>query len=181
MMDGTSVWHGTTILSIRKGDQVVIAGDGQVSLGDTVIKGSARKVRRLGDGRVIGGFAGATADALTLFERLEAKLEQYPGQLTRACVEMAKDWRTDRYLRRLEAMMAVADKDVSLVLTGNGDVLEPDDGVIGIGSGGNYALAAARALVDRDDMNAEDIARRALEIAADICVYTNTQFIVEKL
>ena len=181
MMDGTSVWHGTTILSIRKGDQIVIAGDGQVSLGDTVIKGSARKVRRLGDGRVIGGFAGATADAFTLFERLEAKLEQYPGQLTRACVEMAKDWRTDRYLRRLEAMMAVADKDVSLVLTGNGDVLEPDDGVIGIGSGGNYALAAARALVDRDDMDAEDIARRALEIAADICVYTNTQFIVEKL
>ena len=181
MMDGTSVWHGTTILSIRKGDQIVIAGDGQVSLGDTVIKGSARKVRRLGDGRVIAGFAGATADAFTLFERLEAKLEQYPGQLTRACVEMAKDWRTDRYLRRLEAMMAVADKDVSLVLTGNGDVLEPDDGVIGIGSGWNYALAAARALVDRDDMNAEDIARRALEIAADICVYTNTQFIVEKL
>jgi len=181
MMDGTPVWHGTTILSIRKGDQIVIAGDGQVSLGDTVIKGSARKVRRLGDGRVIGGFAGATADAFTLFERLEAKLEQYPGQLTRACVEMAKDWRTDRYLRRLEAMMAVADKDVSLVLTGNGDVLEPDDGVIGIGSGGNYALAAARALVDRDDMDAEAIARRALEIAAEICVYTNTQFIVEKL
>ena len=181
MMDGTSVWHGTTILSIRKGDQIVIAGDGQVSLGDTVIKGSARKVRRLGDRRVIGGFAGATADAFALFERLEAKLEQYPGQLTRACVEMAKDWRTDRYLRRLEAMMAVADKDVSLVLTGNGDVLEPNDGVIGIGSGGNYALAAARALVDRDDMDAEDIARRALEIAADICVYTNTQFIVEKL
>ena len=181
MTDGTPVWHGTTILSIRKGDQVVIAGDGQVSLGDTVIKGSARKVRRLGDGRVIGGFAGATADAFTLFERLEAKLEQYPGQLTRACVEMAKDWRTDRYLRRLEAMMAVADKDVSLVLTGNGDVLEPDDGVIGIGSGGNYALAAARALVDRGDMDAENIARRALEIAAEICVYTNTQFIVEKL
>ncbi len=181
MTDGTSVWHGTTILSIRKGEQVVIAGDGQVSLGDTVIKGSARKVRRLGDGSVIGGFAGATADAFTLFERLEGKLEQYPGQLTRACVEMAKDWRTDRYLRRLEAMMAVADKDVSLVLTGNGDVLEPDDGVIGIGSGGNYALAAARALVDREDMDAEAIARRALEVAADICVYTNTQFIVEKL
>ena len=181
MTDGISVWHGTTILSIRKGEQVVIAGDGQVSLGDTVIKGSARKVRRLGDGSVIGGFAGATADAFTLFERLEGKLEQYPGQLTRACVEMAKDWRTDRYLRRLEAMMAVADKDVSLVLTGNGDVLEPDDGVIGIGSGGNYALAAARALVDQDDMDAEAIARRALEVAADICVYTNTQFIVEKL
>ena len=181
MSDGTPVWHGTTILSIRKGNQVVIAGDGQVSLGDTVIKGSARKVRRLGDGAVIGGFAGATADAFTLFERLEGKLEQYPGQLTRACVEMAKDWRTDRYLRRLEAMMAVADKDVSLVLTGNGDVLEPDDGVIGIGSGGNYALAAARALVDRDDMDTETIARKAMDIAADICVYTNTQLIVEKL
>ena len=181
MSDGTPVWHGTTILSIRKGNQVVIAGDGQVSLGDTVIKGSARKVRRLGDGGVIGGFAGATADAFTLFERLEGKLEQYPGQLTRSCVEMAKDWRTDRYLRRLEAMMAVADKDVSLVLTGNGDVLEPDDGVIGIGSGGNYALAAARALVDRDDMDTEAIARKAMEIAAGICVYTNTQLIVEKL
>tara|TARA_B100002052_G_C15815125_1_gene567816 strand:+ start:482 stop:1102 length:621 start_codon:yes stop_codon:yes gene_type:complete len=181
MSDGTPVWHGTTILSIRKGNQVVIAGDGQVSLGDTVIKGSARKVRRLGDGAVIGGFAGATADAFTLFERLEGKLEQYPGQLTRACVEMAKDWRTDRYLRRLEAMMAVADKDVSLVLTGNGDVLEPDDGVIGIGSGGNYALAAARALVDQDDIDTEAIARKAMQIAADICVYTNTQLIVEKL
>ena len=181
MSDGIPVWHGTTILSIRKGGQLVIAGDGQVSLGDTVIKGSARKVRRLGDGDVIGGFAGATADAFTLFERLESKLEQYPGQLTRACVEMAKDWRTDRYLRRLEAMMAVGDKEVSLVLTGNGDVLETDDGVIGIGSGGNYALAAARALVDRDDMDAEAIARKAMEIAADICVYTNTQLIVEKL
>ncbi len=181
MSDNTPVWHGTTILSIRKGDDVVIAGDGQVSLGDTVIKGSARKVRRLGEGNVITGFAGATADAFTLFERLEGKLEQYPGQLTRACVEMAKDWRTDRYLRRLEAMMAVADKDVSLVLTGNGDVLEPDDGVVGIGSGGNYALAAARALVDRDDMDAEAIARKAMAIAADICVYTNTQIIVEKL
>ncbi len=181
MSDGTPVWHGTTILSIRKDGDVVIAGDGQVSLGDTVIKGSARKVRRLGDGSVIGGFAGATADAFTLFERLEGKLEQYPGQLTRACVEMAKDWRTDRYLRRLEAMMAVADKGVSLVLTGNGDVLETDDGVIGIGSGGNYALAAARALMDRDDMDTEAIARKALAIAADICVYTNTQLIVEKL
>ncbi|MEK9754020.1 MAG: ATP-dependent protease subunit HslV [Rhodospirillaceae bacterium] len=181
MSDNTPVWHGTTILSIRKGSDIVIAGDGQVSLGDTVIKGTARKVRRLGDGKVIGGFAGATADAFTLFERLEGKLEQYPGQLTRACVEMAKDWRTDRYLRRLEAMMAVADADVSLVLTGNGDVLEPDGGVIGIGSGGNYALAAARALVDRDDMDAEAIARKAMAIAADICVYTNTQITVEKL
>ena len=169
----TPQWHGTTILSVRKGDKVVVAGDGQVSLGDTVVKGSAKKVRRLAGGDVIAGFAGATADAFTLFERLEAKLEQYPGQLTRAAVELAKDWRTDRYLRRLEAMMAVADKEVSLVLTGNGDVLEPDDGVIGIGSGGNYALAAARALVDRDDMDAEAIARKAMAIAGEICIYTN--------
>ena len=174
-------WHGTTILSVRTKDEVVIIGDGQVSLGDTVIKGTARKVRRLGGGAVIGGFAGATADAFTLFERLEAKLEQYPGQLTRACVELAKDWRTDRYLRKLEAMMLVADKDVSLVLTGNGDVLDPDDGVVGIGSGGNYALAAARALVDRDDMDAEAIARRAMAIAGDICIYTNDNVTVESL
>ena len=181
MKDPNPVWHGTTILSLRKANDVVIAGDGQVSLGDTVIKGSAQKVRRLGAGSVLVGFAGATADAFTLFERLEGKLEQYPGQLTRACVEMAKDWRTDRYLRRLEAMMAVADKEVSLVLTGNGDVLEPDDGIVGIGSGGNYALAAARGLFDRDDMDAESIARRAMTIAAGICVYTNTSLIVEKL
>ena len=174
-------WRGTTILSVRKDDRVVIAGDGQVSLGDTVIKANARKVRRLGDGSVIAGFAGATADAFTLFERLEGRLEQYPGQLTRACVEMAKDWRTDRYLRRLEAMMAVADKDVSLVLTGTGDVLEPENGLMGIGSGGNYALSAARALIDRDDMDAEAIARKSLEIAAEICVYTNANIIVESL
>jgi ATP-dependent HslUV protease subunit HslV len=174
-------WHGTTILCVRKGGKVVIAGDGQVSLGDTVIKGSAKKVRRLAGGGVIAGFAGATADAFTLFERLEGKLETYPGQLTRACVELAKDWRTDRYLRRLEAMMAVADKEVSLVLTGNGDVLEPDDGVIGIGSGGNYALSAARALVGRDDMDAEAIARKAMAIAADICVYTNENVTIESL
>jgi len=175
-----SVWHGTTILAVRKGDEVVIAGDGQVSLGDTVIKGSARKVRPLGEGKVIAGFAGATADAMTLFERLEAKLEQYPTQLARACVELAKDWRTDRYLRRLEAMMLVADTSVSLVLTGTGDVLEPDDGVVGIGSGGNFALAAAKALMD-SDMDAEAIARRAMAIAAEICVYTNDQLSVEKL
>ncbi len=175
------VWHGTTILAVRKGGQVVVGGDGQVSLGDTIIKGNARKVRRIGDGKVVAGFAGATADAFTLFERLEAKLEQYPNQLTRACVEMAKDWRTDRYLRRLEAMMAVADKDVSLVLTGTGDVLEPEDGLIGIGSGGNYALSAARALVDRDDMDAEAIVRRSLEVASEICVYTNTQITIEAL
>jgi ATP-dependent HslUV protease subunit HslV len=175
------LWHGTTILAVRKNGSVVIAGDGQVSLGSTVIKSNARKVRRLGDGSVIGGFAGATADAFTLFERLEAKLEKHPGQLTRACVELAKDWRTDRYLRRLEAMMAVADKNVSLVLTGTGDVLEPEDGVIGIGSGGNYALAAARALVDIDGLSAEDIACKALGIAADICVYTNRNVTVESL
>ena len=181
MSDDTTGWHGTTILSVRKNGAVVIAGDGQVSLGDTVIKGSAKKVRRLTDGKVIAGFAGATADAFTLFERLESKLEQYPDQLTRACVELAKDWRTDRYLRRLEAMMVVADKDVSLVLTGTGDVLEPDDGVIGIGSGGNYALSAARALVDLDDMDAETIARKGMAIAADICVYTNTQITIESL
>ena len=152
-MSDPVTWHGTTILSVRKGGSVVIAGDGQVSLGQTVIKSNARKVRRLGDGNVIAGFAGATADAFTLFERLEAKLEQYAGQLTRACVELAKDWRTDRYLRRLEAMMAVADKTVSLTLTGNGDVLEPEDGLIGIGSGGAFALAAARALMSIDDQS----------------------------
>ncbi|MBA5776073.1 ATP-dependent protease subunit HslV [Stappia sp. F7233] len=173
-------WHGTTILTVRKAGQVVIAGDGQVSLGQTVIKNSARKVRPLSKGDVIGGFAGATADAFTLFERLEAKLEQYPGQLMRACVELAKDWRTDRYLRRLEAMMIVADKTTSLVLTGNGDVLEPEGGVMGIGSGGNFALAAARALVDTD-LDAEAVARKAMAIAADICVYTNSNLTIERL
>ena len=171
----------TTIIAVRKDNQIVLDGDGQVRLGQNVIKSNARKVRRLGDGSVVAGFAGATADAFTLFERLEAKLERYPNQLARACVELAKDWRTDRYLRRLEAMMAVADKSVSLVLTGTGDVLEPEDGLIGIGSGGNYALAAARALIDRSDMDAEAIARKSLQIAADICVYTNGNIIVEKL
>jgi ATP-dependent HslUV protease subunit HslV len=173
-------WHGTTILSVRKANRVVIAGDGQVSLGQTVIKGNARKVRPLGAGQVIGGFAGATADAMTLFERLESKLEQYPSQLTRACVDMAKDWRTDRYLRRLEAMMIVADPTVTLVLTGTGDVLEPEKGIIAIGSGGNYALAAARALAD-SDLDAETIARKAMAIAAEICVYTNNNLTVETL
>lgn len=173
-------WHGTTILSVRKGASVVMAGDGQVSLGDTVIKGNARKVRPIHKGQVLAGFAGATADAFTLLERLEDKLERFPGQLMRASVELAKDWRTDRYLRRLEAMMAVADKEVSLVLTGNGDVLEPPDGLIGIGSGGNYALSAARALVDTD-MDAESIARKSMQVAADICVYTNESVILEKL
>ncbi|MCH2393548.1 MULTISPECIES: ATP-dependent protease subunit HslV [Oceanibaculum] len=176
-----AVWHGTTILSVRKGGRVVVAGDGQVSLGQTVIKSNARKVRPLAGGAVLAGFAGATADAFTLFERLEAKLEQYPTQLTRACVELAKDWRTDRYLRRLEAMMAVADQNVSLILSGTGDVLEPEDGIIAIGSGGMYALAAARALIDREDMDAETVARRAMGIAADICVYTNTNLTVESL
>ena len=180
-MSDNSVWHGTTILSVRKGDSVVIAGDGQVTLGQTVIKSNARKVRPLGDGGVIVGFAGATADAFTLLERLEAKLEQHPGQLTRACVELAKDWRTDRYLRRLEAMMAVADKEVSLVITGTGDVLEPEDGLIGIGSGGSFALAAARALSTVDGLEPEDIARRAMKIAAEICVYTTENITVEKL
>lgn len=180
-MSENASWHGTTILTVRKNGKVVIAGDGQVSLGRTIIKANARKVRRLGDGSVIGGFAGATADAFTLFERLEAKLEKYPNQLARACVELAKDWRTDRYLRRLEAMMAVADKDTSLVLTGNGDVLEPDDGLIGIGSGGNYALSAARALIDIDGIEAEQVARKAMSIAADICVYTNRNVILESL
>lgn len=173
--------HATTIVTVRKGNKVVIAGDGQVSLGQTIMKGNAKKVRRIGKGgNVIAGFAGATADAFTLLERLEAKLEQYPDQLTRACVELAKDWRTDRYLRRLEAMMLVADKSVSLALTGTGDVLEPEFGVMAIGSGGNYALAAARALMD-SDKDAEEIARKAMQIASDICVYTNNNFVVETL
>jgi ATP-dependent HslUV protease subunit HslV len=178
-------WHGTTILTVRKGGIVAIGGDGQVTIGQTIVKANAKKVRRLGKGAggvgdVIGGFAGATADAFTLFERLEAKLDQYPGQLTRAAVELAKDWRTDRYLRRLEAMMIVADAQVSLVLTGTGDVLEPEAGVMGIGSGGNYALAAARALTD-SPLDAETIVRRALDIAADICVYTNRNVTIETL
>ena len=174
-------WHGTTILCVRRDGGVAMAGDGQVTMGQTVMKGNARKVRRIGDGKVIAGFAGATADAFTLLERLEAKLERFPGQLERACVELAKDWRTDRYLRRLEAMMAVSDKERSFTLTGNGDVLEPEDGVIAIGSGGNYALAAARALITVEGLPAEEVARRAMRIAADICVYTNHSVIVETL
>ncbi len=181
MSSNAPILHGTTILSVRKDGKVTIAGDGQVSMGDTVLKGNARKVRPLGPGgQVIAGFAGATADAMTLFERLEAKLDTHPGQLTRAAVELAKDWRTDRYLRRLEAMMIVADAKASLVLTGTGDVLETEDGIIAIGSGGNYALAAARALKDQP-MGAEEIARRAMAIAADICVYTNDRLTVETL
>ncbi|GAB1580259.1 MULTISPECIES: ATP-dependent protease subunit HslV [Phyllobacteriaceae] len=175
-----STIYGTTIVTIRKGGKVVIAGDGQVSLGQTIMKGNARKVRRIGKGNVIAGFAGATADAFTLLERLESKLEQYPDQLMRASVELAKDWRTDRYLRRLEAMMLVADAQVTLALTGTGDVLEPEEGVMAIGSGGNYALAAARALIDTDK-SAEEIARKAMQIAADICVYTNGNIILESL
>jgi len=173
-------WRATTILMVRKGGKVVIGGDGQVSLGPTVMKSNARKVRRLAKGDVIAGFAGSTADAFTLFERLEQKLEQYPGQLMRACVELAKDWRTDRYLRRLEAMMLVADKNVGLILSGTGDVLEPEGGLMGIGSGGAFALAAARALIDTD-MDPEALVRKSLGIAADICVYTNANLVIETL
>jgi ATP-dependent HslUV protease, peptidase subunit HslV len=180
-MENPPAWHGTTVLSVRKDGKVVIAADGQVSMGNTIIKANAKKVRRLADGRVIAGFAGATADAFTLFERLEGKLEKHPGQLMRACVELAKDWRTDRYLRRLEAMMAVADKGISLILSGTGDVLEPEDGLIGIGSGGPYALAAGRALIDQPGLDAEAIARKALGIAAEICVFTNRNVTVESL
>ncbi len=180
MSEQFPTWHGTTIVTVRKGGKVVVAGDGQVSIGQTVMKHNARKVRALSKGDVIAGFAGATADAFTLLERLEAKLERHPGQLTRACVELAKDWRTDRYLRRLEAMMIVADRETTLMLTGTGDVLEPEHHVMGIGSGGMYALAAARALVDQP-IDAEAIARKAMTIAADICVYTNTHLVVEVL
>ena len=173
-------WHGTTILAVRRDGRTVIAGDGQVSMGPTIVKGAARKVRVLAGGKVLAGFAGATADAFTLIERLEAKLEQYPDQLARACVDLAKDWRTDRYLRRLEAMLLVADKTAIFTVTGVGDVLEPDRGVAAIGSGGNFALAAATALMDTD-LAAEDVARRAMGIAADICVYTNRELVVEVL
>jgi ATP-dependent HslUV protease subunit HslV len=174
-------WHGTTILAVRKGGRTVVAGDGQVSMGPTVVKGTARKVRTLAGGRVVAGFAGSTADAFTLIERLEAKLEQYPDQLARACVDLAKDWRTDRYLRRLEAMLLVADRSSIFSVTGVGDVLEPEHGVAAVGSGGNFALAAARALVDHTALDAEAVARRAMAIAADICVYTNGNLTVEIL
>ncbi|MFV9876091.1 MAG: ATP-dependent protease subunit HslV [Rickettsiales endosymbiont of Dermacentor nuttalli] len=174
-------WYGTTILSVRKDGKVVIAADGQVSIGHTVVKSSANKLRKLANGTILAGFAGATADALTLFERLEAKLEKHPGQLTRVCVELAKDWRTDKYLRKLEAMMIVVDKNVSLILTGNGDVLEPERGVTAIGSGGNYALAAARALIDIKAMTAEKIVNRAMNVAAEICVYTNNNITIETI
>ncbi|WP_435418526.1 ATP-dependent protease subunit HslV [Parerythrobacter aurantius] len=175
---GLTPWHGTTIIGVKRDDKTVVAGDGQVSMGNTVMKPNARKVRRIGDGKVVAGFAGATADAFTLFERLEKKLDQYNGQLMRAAVELAKDWRTDKYLRNLEALMIVADKDVLLVLTGNGDVLEPEGGIAAIGSGGNYALAAARALADYES-DAEQIARKAMAVAADICVFTNDNVTLE--
>lgn len=171
--------HSTTVIAVKKGDQTVIAADGQVSLGPTIIKDNAKKVRRLAGDKVVAGFAGATADAFTLFERLEKKLEQYPTQLMRACVELAKDWRTDKYLRRLEAVLLVADKDILLMLSGTGDVLEPNEGLMAIGSGGNYALAAGRALYDLEGQTAESIARRALQIAGDICVYTNHNVVLE--
>jgi ATP-dependent HslUV protease subunit HslV len=179
-MSNDLTWHGTTILSVRRGGKIVVAGDGQVSMGQTVMKPNARKVRRLGDGSVIAGFAGATADAFTLFERLERKLETHHGQLLRAAVELAKDWRTDKFLRNLEAMMIVADKEITLILTGNGDVLEPEAGIAAIGSGGNYALAAARALVDYE-ADAETVCRKAMGIAAEVCVYTNDRLTVETL
>lgn len=174
-------FHGTTIISVRHNEQIVIAGDGQVSFGQTIIKANARKVRRLGNSKVIAGFAGSTADAFTLFERLESKLEQYPSQLLRAAVELAKDWRSDKYLRKLEAMMLVADKEVSLLLSGTGDVLEPQDNVIAIGSGGSFALSAGRALIENSDLSAEEIAKKSLSIAADICVYTNHNITLEKI
>jgi ATP-dependent HslUV protease subunit HslV len=178
---GLVQWHGTTIIGVKRGERTVIAGDGQVSMGNTVMKPNARKVRRIGEGgSVIAGFAGATADAFTLFERLEKKLEQYHGQLMRAAVELAKDWRTDKYLRNLEALMIVADAEVMLILTGNGDVLEPEGGIAAIGSGGNYALAAARALADYED-DPEKIARRAMQVASEVCVFTNDRVTVETI
>jgi ATP-dependent HslUV protease subunit HslV len=178
-MNTAEKWHGTTIILLRKGGETVVAGDGQVSLGNTVLKSKAKKVRKI-ESRVIAGFAGSTADALTLFERLEAKLEKHAGNLQRAAVELAKDWRSDKFLRRLEALMAVADKTHSFIISGTGDVLEPEDGIIGIGSGGNFALAAAKVLVDTD-MKAEEIARKSIKVASEICVFTNNNITVEKI
>ena len=180
VMSTNQNWHGTTIVLIRKGNQTIVAGDGQVSLGNTVLKSKAKKVRKIEKRNVIAGFAGSTADALTLFERLEAKLEKHAGNLTRAAVELAKDWRTDKYLRRLEALMAVADKEKSFIISGTGDVLEPEDGIIGIGSGGNYGLAAAKVLMD-SDMSAEEIAKKSLKVASEICVFTNGNVTTEKV
>ncbi len=179
-MSENVIWHGTTIILVRKKNEVVVAGDGQVSMGNTIIKSTATKVRKIEKRNVIAGFAGSTADALTLFERLEAKLEKHAGNLTRAAVELAKDWRTDKYLRRLEALMAIGDKEKSFIISGTGDVLEPEDDVIGIGSGGNYALAAAKVLMETD-MSAEEVARKAIKVASDICVYTNNNIKIEKI
>ena len=179
-MNSAEKWHGTTIVLLRKNNETVVAGDGQVSLGNTILKSKAKKVRKIDKRGVIAGFAGSTADALTLFERLEAKLEKHAGNLPRAAVELAKDWRTDKYLRRLEALMAVADKDTSYIISGTGDVLEPEDGIIGIGSGGNYALAAAKVLMETN-LSAEEVARKAIKIASDICVFTNNNITVEKV
>jgi ATP-dependent HslUV protease subunit HslV len=176
-----SQFYATTILSVRRGGEVAIAGDGQVSLGHTIMKSNAKKIRKIGNGSIIAGFAGATADAFTLFERLEQKLEQYPDQLMRSCVELAKDWRMDKYLRRLEAMMIVIDKDVTLILTGTGDVLEPEDGIAAIGSGGNYALAAAKALIDNKSLSPKQIVEKSMKIAGDICIYTNHNLIIESI
>ena len=181
MQNESHSWHGTTILSVRKGTEVVVAGDGQVTMENLILKSNVRKVRRLGKGDVVAGFAGSTADALALFERLETKLEENPHQLLRACVDLAKDWRKDRYLRRIEAMMAVVNSTHSLILTGTGDVLEPEDGLIGIGSGGPYALAAARALLDNKDMTAYAIAEKAMNVAADLCVYSNKNIVIESV
>ena len=173
-------WHGTTIVLIRKGNQTILAGDGQVSLGNSVLKSKAKKVRKIEKRNVIAGFAGSTADALTLFERLESKLEKHAGNLTRAAVELAKDWRTDKYLRRLEALMAIGDKEKSFIISGTGDVLEPEGDVIGIGSGGNYALASAKVLMDTD-LSAEEIAKKAIKVASEICVFTNDNLNIEKI
>ena len=181
MQNESHSWHGTTILSVRKGNEVVVAGDGQVTMENLILKSNVRKVRRLGKGDVVAGFAGSTADALALFERLETKLEENPHQLLRACVDLAKDWRKDRYLRRIEAMMAVVNSTHSLILTGTGDVLEPEDGLIGIGSGGPYALAAARALLDNEDMTAYAIAEKAMNVAADLCIYSNKNIVIESV
>ena len=179
-MNTAEKWHGTTIVLLRKGNETIVVGDGQVSLGNTVLKSKAKKVRKIEKRNVIAGFAGSTADALTLFERLEAKLEKHAGNLSRAAVELAKDWRSDKYLRRLEALMAVADKERSFIISGTGDVLEPEDGIIGIGSGGNYALAAAKVLMETD-MRAEEIAKKAIKVASEICVFTNNNITMEKL
>jgi ATP-dependent HslUV protease subunit HslV len=174
-------YHGTTIVSVRRGQQVALGGDGQVTLGHIVVKSSARKVRKLHRDQVLAGFAGATADAFTLFERFEAKLEKHQGHLTRAAIELTRDWRTDRVLRRLEAMLAVADRQTSLIISGNGDVLEPEFGIVAIGSGGAYAQAAARALLDHTELNARDVVKRSLEIAGDLCIYTNQNHTIETL